>query len=129
MNFVNQQNFKGLWHPLQVIDAAMEAGAEDVQTTEGEDGEFAGFKVRMQCCSKHTEIAEESHAWHCPCHPLLMFTSKVPLASCILSAIWQTTCACPSTSPSFSSSSGIATKHLAGSVMDLHIGAGVDHVR
>ena len=34
-----------LWRPLQVIDVAMEAGAEDVQTTEGEDGEFAGFKV------------------------------------------------------------------------------------
>ena len=29
----------------QVMDAAMEAGAEDVQTDEGEGGEVEGFKV------------------------------------------------------------------------------------
>lgn len=40
----------------QVIDAAMEAGAEDVQTTEGEDGECAGFKVRMPCAAKRKSL-------------------------------------------------------------------------
>ena len=31
---------------LQVLDAATEAGAEDVQPATGDDNEIAGFKVR-----------------------------------------------------------------------------------
>lgn len=34
---------------LQVIDAAMDAGADDVQPAEGEDAAVEGFKVIGTC--------------------------------------------------------------------------------
>ena len=37
---------------LQVMDAAMDAGADDVQPATGEDDEVAGFKVGSACRSQ-----------------------------------------------------------------------------
>ncbi len=34
---------------LQVMDAAMDAGADDVQPATGDDDEVTGFKVGMGC--------------------------------------------------------------------------------
>ena len=68
--------------PLQVIDAAMEAGAEDVQATEGEDGECAGFKVRTPCALKYANTVHAFAHNAAPALPLIVcqfLTGDAPL--------------------------------------------------